>query len=117
MPPTAPARIASAHNGAYTSLQKKVSRTVDLGIRFDWFKADSKSWALGDQYAPLAVNTGNPHRWLVAPYLTWWQSPWVRLRLHYVYSSSDPRPTAYRHDHRVILQCTFAAGPHKHERY
>ncbi len=100
--------------GAYTSLQWQASRTVFLGARVDWFKADRKPWAVGDAYAPLAVDTGNPHRWLVAPYLTWWQSPWMRVHLEFNYA--DGRGLGPR-EFAVLLQIVFAAGPHKHERY
>lgn len=100
--------------GVYTSLQRQISRTVDVGIRLDWFKADSKSWAVSDLYAPLAVDTSNPHRWLVAPYLTWWQSPWVRVHLEFNYA--DGRGLGPR-EYAVMLQIVFSAGPHKHERY
>ena len=50
--------------------------------------------------------------WLVAPTLTWWQSEWVRLRAEYNHLS-DPFGT----QNQVLIQFTFAMGPHKHETY
>lgn len=50
--------------------------------------------------------------WAVAPTLTWWQSEFVRLRAEYNHFS--------RSDHRfgqLLLQMTFAMGPHKHDVY
>ncbi len=47
------------------------------------------------------------------PYVTWWQSPWVRFRLEYDVHAADAGPV----DHRVILHLVAAVGPHKHERY
>lgn len=49
--------------------------------------------------------------WQAAPYLTWWQNPWMRLRLEYDYHVPDAGPE----DHRVLLQLTLETGPHKHE--
>ena len=49
-----------------------------------------------------------------APYFTWWQSPWVRWRLewdHQINKHMGPD------EDTVYLQCTYSAGPHKHERY
>jgi hypothetical protein len=90
--------------GLYQAAQMKVSRRLELGLRFDWSM-------------PFAEDNEGQQIFAWQPYLTWWQSPWVRLRLHYVYSNSDARPEGQQNDHRVILQGTFAAGPHKHERY
>jgi len=100
--------------GVYSYVQRQISRTVDVGVRFDWFKADSKSWAVDGLAAPLAFTASRPQRFLVAPYVTWWQSPWVRVRLEFNYADGrgmDPR------EYAVLLQIVFAAGPHKHERY
>ena len=67
----------------------------------------------GDFVQPFEVQ--NSSRWDIqaVPYITWWQSPWVRVRLEYDYFM----PEAAGAEHRVYLQLTFAAGPHKHERY
>jgi hypothetical protein len=100
--------------GAYTSLQYKLSRTVDVGVRFDWYRPDTKSYATFEGIPPHAVTGSNPYAWQVGPYVTWWQSPFVRVRFEIDYldgNETGPGTLA------AILQLTFAAGPHKHERY
>jgi len=53
-----------------------------------------------------------------SPYLTFWQSEYVRLRFQYQHVDRD---FDWVHgpddDDRMWLQVTFAAGPHKHETY
>lgn len=51
--------------------------------------------------------------WGLSPYLSFWQSEFVRLRGQYSYRDHN----LYGSDHRFELQFTFAAGPHKHEEY
>jgi hypothetical protein len=51
--------------------------------------------------------------WGLSPYLTFWQSEFVRLRGQYSYRDHN----VYGTDQRFELQLTFAAGPHKHESY
>jgi hypothetical protein len=54
----------------------------------------------------------------VSPYLTWWQSEFVRLRLQYQHVSRDFLASwGNDDDDKVWFQITFAAGPHKHESY
>ncbi|MGB9619902.1 MAG: hypothetical protein ACPL7K_05785, partial [Armatimonadota bacterium] len=101
--------------GAYSYFQSKVSRTTEIGARVDYYRPDVKSYAnvSGLSLSPLAVTTSGAHQWQVSPYLTWWQSPWVKWRLEYDHRWGKGLSS----DDRLILQCTFAAGPHKHERY
>lgn len=87
--------------GLYQYLEVKVHQQWTVGARFDWA-------------APLQPDLRDDQIWGVLPYVTWWQSPWVRLRLHYG-TYHDDRLT--EPDRRVIFQVTAAAGPHKHERY
>jgi len=97
--------------GLYSYLQAKISRTIEIGIRGDFYKADSSK----DYFIPhLAYREGNAYRWQIGPYITWWQSPWVKFRLEY--NHLDGRHIGPPED-RIFLQCVFAAGPHKHERY
>jgi hypothetical protein len=49
----------------------------------------------------------------LTPFLTFWQSEFVRLRFHY----QTLKATGLDRDHRVVFQATFALGPHKHEKY
>jgi len=102
--------------GLYTDLQSKLSRTMDVGLRVDYFKPDVKPYAdLAEvSLAPLAVTEGGAERWLIAPYVTVWQSPWVKYRLEYNYEFGDYTGPP---ESRFMFQCVFAAGPHKHERY
>jgi len=87
--------------GLYQYLQARLSQSFEAGVRFDWT-------------TPLESDQGDAHIWGVVPYLTWWQSEWVRARLQYAWTRSD---LWEEDDHRLLLQVTFAAGPHKHERY
>lgn len=103
--------------GLYSYLQTKISRTVDIGIRGDFYVPDSKSYADTPgctTLSPLAVTGNNPYLWQISPYITWWQSPFVKFRLEYDYSNGKGIDNP---EHVFWLQCVFAAGPHKHERY
>jgi hypothetical protein len=93
--------------GGYTSLEFKIDRSWVIGVREDLVQ-------------PFDVD--GTERWIVqtVPYVTWWQSPWVRLRLEYdlrIPEVDFSAPRIADVEHRVFLQLTFAAGPHKHERY
>ena len=102
--------------GLYSNYQRKLSRTLEAGVRADYYEPDVKRYAdlPGLSLAPLATPESGAHQWLIAPYLTWWQSPWVRWRLEWDHGLN----THMGPDEDVIsLQCTYAAGPHKHERY
>ncbi|MFH1530170.1 MAG: hypothetical protein ABIK09_05470 [Pseudomonadota bacterium] len=93
--------------GGYTSLEFKINRSWIIGVREDLVQ-------------PFNVEHGE--RWIVqtVPYVSWWQSPWVRLRLEYDLTIPEMDVSAAKIadvEHRVFLQFTFAAGPHKHERY
>lgn len=102
--------------GLYSYLQSKISRTMDIGIRGDFFAPDTKDYAgiPGYSLSPLAVRGDNPHLWQVGPYITWQQSPFVKFRLEYNYADGKGIESP---EHIVWLQAIFAAGPHKHERY
>lgn len=102
--------------GLYSYLQSKISRTMDIGIRGDFFAPDTKDYAgiPGYSLSPLAVRGENPHLWQVGPYITWQQSPFVKFRLEYNYADGKGIESP---EHIVWLQAIFAAGPHKHERY
>ena len=102
--------------GLYSYLESKVSRTVIVGVRGDFFEPDVKGYAGADalSFAPLAVTEDGADRWQVSPYITWHQSPFVHFRAEYNHqdgSGTGPEENV------VWLQCIFAAGPHKHERY
>jgi hypothetical protein len=107
--------------GAYSYLESKVSRTLILGVRGDYFVPDVKDYAdyttadgISCSLAPLAVTEDDSCRWQVGPYITWYQSPFVHFRAEYNHTDGDG--TGPEED-VAWLQCIFAAGPHKHERY
>jgi len=102
--------------GLYSYLESKVSRTVILGVRGDYFEPDVKPYAGAEtvSLSPLAVTEDNAYRWQVGPYVTWYQSPFVHFRAEY--NHQDGRGTGPE-ENVFWLQCIFAAGPHKHERY
>lgn len=102
--------------GAYSYYQKKLNRTTDAGLRVDYFEPDVKEYAaLPDlSLSPLAVTEAGAHQWLFAPYVTWYQSPWVHWRIEYNHLANHEMGPD---EDALFLQCIFAAGPHKHERY
>ncbi|MBL7068323.1 MAG: hypothetical protein ISS34_00485 [Candidatus Omnitrophica bacterium] len=102
--------------GTYSYLQAKVSRTLDIGIRGDFYMPDDKDYASvpGLSLAPLAHTEDNAYQWQIGPYITWWQSPFVKFRLEY--NHLDGERLAEPED-KIMLQAVFAVGPHKHERY
>ena len=85
----------------------------DNVARLDWVEPDSKDWANAFDCSHIVTGKG-PYRWQVGPYVTWWQSPYVRVRLEVDYG--DGRHTGPG-ELFIGLQIVFAAGPHKHERY
>jgi hypothetical protein len=92
--------VAINSMGGYSYVQYKPIRNWVFGVR-------------GDLTQPFKLDNGGEFTWGVVPYITWWQSPWVRLRLEYDHINwSEGQP-----EHRVMFQTTFSAGPHKHERY
>jgi len=103
--------------GLYSYLQTKISRTIDIGIRGDFYVPDTKSYANLSSplsLSPLAVTSDNPYLWQISPYITWWQSPFVKFRTEYDYSNGKGIENP---EHVIWLQLIFSAGPHKHERY
>ncbi len=85
--------------GAYTDVEGLVRRNLYGGVRFD--RAED----------PLDSDS---HTTGIVPYLSWWQSEYVRLRAEY--SLFELQPSGERDD-RFTIQLTWAAGPHKHESY
>jgi len=84
--------------GSYLYGQYKLASRWIAGIRWDWVE---------DQRA------ADHDTWGLTPYLTFWQSEFVRLRGQATYEKDN----WYGSDRRFELQITFAAGPHKHESY
>jgi hypothetical protein len=84
--------------GSYLYGQYRLTARWIAGLRWDWVE---------DQRAP------GHDTWGLTPYLTLWQSEFVRLRGQATYEKDNWHGT----DRRFELQLTFAAGPHKHESY
>jgi hypothetical protein len=86
--------------GGFTYLDIRVNQIMVMGFRID----------AGQQ----PVLSGPDMYVQAAPYITFWQSPWVKLRCQYNYLwlSGGREP-----EHVVTFQVGWAAGPHKHEKY
>jgi len=102
--------------GAFSYVQSKVAQNLFLGFRGDYFQPDEKSYAsmTGCPVTPFAYDSNNPHRWAAVPYLTWWQSDWVRFHVEYNYADGQGMEEA---SHIIYFQVVMSVGPHKHERY
>jgi hypothetical protein len=103
--------------GVYSLLQAKMSRTIEIGVRYDYFAPDTKDYASVNSelsLAPLAVTESGAYEQLAGAWLTWWQSPFVKFRGGYTFANGKGTGSDF---HSVTLQMVFAAGPHKHERY
>ena len=104
--------------GAYTYLQRQISRTLELGVRVDYFEPDSKTYGSLEDPWEVAVNGSAPKQWQIGPYITWWQSPWVKFRFEVTYADRYLDHSRFGPGELTCaLQLIFAAGPHKHERY
>jgi hypothetical protein len=86
--------------GGFTYLDIRVSQTFILGARLD---AGQKP-ELGDEREFVQAS----------PYMTFWQSEFVYLRLQYNYLWQNG---GYEPEHVALLQIDFSLGPHKHEKY
>lgn len=99
--------------GAYSSLQSKISRTWDIGLRLDYYRPAREDYATAD-LEPLIYAASNAYRWQVGPYMTWHQSPFVKWRCELDHADGKGMDEA---ENLLLFQLIFAAGPHKHERY
>lgn len=84
--------------GGYVYGQVKLSPRWITGVRCDYVEDQRGA---GHEY------------WGVSPYLTMWQSEFVRLRGQLDYLDDNLAGV----DRRFVLQLTVAAGPHKHDSY
>jgi hypothetical protein len=87
--------------GWYSYVDYKFERNWHIGLRFDYTQ-------------PFEVDNDNNNIKQIIPYITWWQSEWVRLRLQCNCLKSNNSDIE---DQTLRLQITWAMGPHKHERY
>jgi len=102
--------------GAFSYVQAKIDRNLYLGIRGDYYDADSKSYAdtYSDMIQPFAYTASEAYVWQISPYTTIWQSEFVRFHVEYNYTDGH---AIQEPGHTVALQAVVAVGPHKHERY
>ena len=84
--------------GMYTSGEYQLSRRWYGGLRY--------------QFSQRLENQDD-HQWALAPYATFWQSEWVRLRAQYDFVNKN----FDKDENRFFLQFTWSLGPHKHETY
>jgi hypothetical protein len=85
--------------GGYSYLEALLARNLWAGVRYD---------RVEDPLAPERLTEA------VVPYVTWWQSEYVRLRGEYRHVEDDLTGETEK---GFTLQLTWAAGPHKHEAY
>jgi len=78
-------------------LEKKFTQRLTIGGCYEYFKEREEINSSTKSYSVI---------------LTFWQSEFVRFRLHLIEENFEGMK-----DKKAILQITFAAGPHKHEEY
>ncbi len=101
--------------GLYSVLQSKVSRTLELGLRYDYYQPEVRAYLPGDDsLAPWLSEVSGAFRQAFSGWITWWQSPFVKFRGGYVHENGKGTGQDVS---TVVLQMVFAAGPHKHDRY
>ena len=76
-----------------------------------------RSWSSGlriDLTQPYKAGNKDKYLYQIVPCITWWQSPWVKVRLQYNYLNGTDVENI---DQTLRLQLVWAVGPHKHDRY
>jgi len=103
-----------ASDSFYVYLISKLSRRWTAGVRYDNVELP---WDRFELFHPSEFRPGlGETAW--TPFITYWQSEFVRLRLQYQNVQRDfVFPGGEESDNRIWFQTTFAAGPHKHESY
>jgi len=87
--------------GGYTYGEYKFAEQWQSGLRLDYTQ-------------PFEVNNDDYYLYQVVPYVTWWQSHWVKVRLEYNHLYDKKISET---DKQIKLQIVWAVGPHKHDRY
>ena len=87
--------------GGYTYGEYKFAEQWQSGLRIDYTQ-------------PFEKNNDDDYLYQIVPYVTWWQSHWVKLRLEYNYLYNKQIDES---DNQLRLQIVWAVGPHKHDRY
>ena len=99
--------------GFFSSFQKKVSRITELGIRYDYFKPDSKNYDVSP-FGSHVTNVEDNAQSMISPYVTWYKTPFIHYRMEFNHMNNSD---IGEDENRLMFQVIFAAGPHKHERY
>ncbi len=87
--------------GGYTYVEYKFAEQWQTGVRFDYTQ-------------PFEIDNSSRYSYQIVPYITYWQSHWVKLRLQFNYLNG----TDYSEGIGTLrLQLVWAIGPHKHDRY
>ncbi|MBN2347345.1 MAG: hypothetical protein JXJ22_00825 [Bacteroidales bacterium] len=93
--------------GFYSSVQNKLNARFWIAGRIGYseFPYDNKQ-----------------HEWDYTLCLDYWQSEFVFFRIQYQYNQRDIHavlyePVVFPSDHSIVLQVSWAMGPHKHEAY
>ncbi len=87
--------------GGYSYMEYQFNERWQAGFRFDYTQ-------------PFTINNKDEYLYQLVPYITWWQSHWVKFRLQYNYLAGKAMNIA---EHFIRMQMVWAMGPHKHERY
>lgn len=85
--------------GGYSYLEGLLAQNLWAGVRYD---------RVEDPFDP------DHRRQAVVPYVSWWQSEFVRLHGEYRWLDDDLTGES---ENAFALQLVWAAGPHKHEKY
>jgi hypothetical protein len=97
----------------YTYLSWRFTRRWSAGFRYDNAELP---WPV-EIYREQLFTEGLREE-AITPYVTFWQSEFVRLRFQYQYVQRDfVSALGPEKDNRLWVQVTFAAGPHKHDAY
>ncbi len=87
--------------GGYSYLEYKFAEQWQVGTRFDYSQ-------------PFELDNGSKYTYQIIPYITWWQSHWVKMRLQFNYMDGNVLSESTG---TLRLQMIWAVGPHKHDRY
>jgi hypothetical protein len=114
-----PVAPTTTSNSFYVYLTYKLGRRWSVGVRLDDAELPYDRFELFDPDTLESIDFQEGLReWAVTPYLTFWQSEFVRLRFQYQHVKRDYAASwGLDPDDKVWIQATFAAGPHKHEDY
>jgi hypothetical protein len=87
--------------GGYTYGEYKFAEQWQTGLRLDYTQ-------------PFEINNDDDYLYEIVPYIIWWQSHWVKVRLEYDHLYNKKIDET---DKQLKLQIVWAIGPHKHDRY